>query len=208
MKNIIVIKIGSSILLTERNKLDEFRIAHIADQILTLKEKRYGIILVVSGAVACGINLLKISTLDTTHRQVAAGAGQAYLTSVFFEVFSKKHLQMAQVLLTKDLLQSEEKNIRIKSIIEYYLQSGIISVLNENDVIDLNCFGGNDYLAAEVTKLVDAKQLLILSTMDGSKYGIGGGKTKLETIDILKRNNILSKIVDGKIKNIILKNII
>ena len=54
MQKIIVVKIGSSILITKRGKLDEFRIEHIARQVLQLQAEGFGVVLVVSGAVASG----------------------------------------------------------------------------------------------------------------------------------------------------------
>ncbi|OGG03034.1 hypothetical protein A2W14_02195 [Candidatus Gottesmanbacteria bacterium RBG_16_37_8] len=205
---IIIIKIGSSILLTKRNKLDEFRIAHIADQILRLREKEYGIILVVSGAVAYGANFIEISEKDIKFRQAAAGIGQVYLTTVFQEIFIKKNLQLAQILLTKEELSSLKQQKSLRQIIRLYLKTGIIPIFNENDVIDLNCFGGNDFLAAELTKLFRADQLLILSSREGSKYGIGGGVSKQEAIESLSNINIKAEIIDGKIREVILGNVL
>ena len=59
-------------------------------------------------------------------------------------------------------------------------------VINENDVVDLNSFGGNDFLAANMAKLLKVDQLLILSTMAGSNFGVGGGKAKLQAVAMLK----------------------
>lgn len=202
---IVVIKIGSSVLLTQRNKLDEFRIAHITDQILSLKEKDVGVILVVSGAVACGANYIQLSSGNKKLKMAAAGIGQAYLNSVFQQILLKKGLRIAQILLTKDLLDSRSKKKEIADLIHYYLQMGVTPVINENDVVDLNSFGGNDFLAADIAKLLKIDQLLILSTMAGSNFGVGGKETKLQAVSMLKRKNILASIVDGKTKNILLE---
>ena len=48
----------------------------------------------------------------------------------------------------------------------------------------------------------------MLSTMKGSEYGVGGGEAKQEVIELLKRKNIETEIVDGKLKNILLKTIL
>ena len=106
MKKIIVIKIGSSILMTKREKLDEFRIAHIAEQVFLLKKNGFGVVLVVSGAVACGHKFIDFSDDQKFLRQAAAGIGQAVLTSTFANVFSQKKINVAQLLLTQDGLFS------------------------------------------------------------------------------------------------------
>jgi glutamate 5-kinase len=204
----VTVKIGSSVLLTQRNKLDEFRIAHIADQILSLEEKEVGVVLVVSGAVACGANYIQFSSQDKKLKMAAAGIGQAYLNSIFQQIFSRKGLQIAQILLTKDLLDSRSKKKEINDLIHYYILIGVVPVINENDVIDLNSFGGNDFLAANMAKLLKADQLLILSTMTGSKFGVAGGEAKIQTVAMLKQKNIQASIVDGKTKNILLESIV
>jgi hypothetical protein len=63
-------------------------------------------------------------------------------------------------------------------------------------------------LGAEITSLLNAKKFIMLSTMKGSEYGVGGGEAKQEVIELLKRKNIETEIVDGKLKNILLKTII
>ena len=202
---IITIKIGSSVLLTQRNKLDEFRIAHIADQIQQLKGKGVGAVLVVSGAVACGVSVLSFSTYDQKIRKMAAGIGQVMLISVIERIFAAKGLRIAQMLLTRDLLESVSKGEEINQIIRHYLKMGIIPVINENDVIDLNSFGGNDFLGARLTILLGAKHFLVLSTLAGSSFGVGGGEAKMQAIDMVRQQDIQARIVDGKAKNILLE---
>jgi glutamate 5-kinase len=205
---VIAIKIGSSVLLTQRNKLDEFRVAHIADQIASLKEQGIGVVLVVSGAVACGASDINFSSGDSHLKMLAAGIGQAYVISVFQQIFSKKHLQIAQVLLTKDFLNLDYKKESIRRLLQTYMEMGVVPVINENDVIDLNSFGGNDFLATEVSILLNVEQCIMLSTMTGSKFGVGGGEAKLKVLELLTRHKIQANIVDGKSKNIILQSII
>lgn len=205
---IITIKVGSSVLLTQRNKLDEFRVAHIADQVISLREQGIGVVLVISGAVACGASYVNFSSEDKELKMVAAGIGQAYIISVFQHIFSKKHLQIAQLLLTKDFLNFGNKKQTITKLLQTYIKTGVIPVINENDVIDLNSFGGNDFLAADVSILLNVDKLLILSTMAGSTYGVGGGETKQQALELLNRTNIQANIVDGKSQNIILQSIL
>lgn len=207
MKKVIVIKIGSSILMTERNKLDEFRIAHIADQVAFLREEGFGVVLVVSGAVACGHRYIKFSGKEKL-RQFAAGIGQSILTSTFTNVFSQKKMHIAQVLLTKEALHLSTQREKIKTLLKFYTQHGFIALINENDVLDLNSFGGNDHLAAEIGVLIKVDRLLILSTYSQSLFGVGGGETKEEVMNLMKAKSIRADILDGKNQNIILNTIL
>lgn len=207
-KKIIVIKIGSSVIFTRRNKIDEFRLVHIAAQILSLQSYGFGVILVISGAVACGIFTTNKSDSiqmwgNNIIKRAAAGIGQTYLISALLRIFGQKNLKIAQVLLTRDNLNSQRARNNLLETLDFYTESGIVPIFNENDVVDLNSFGGNDYLAFEVTKLITANKLIILSTLEGSVFGVGGGKAKLEVVSLLKKDNIMTLIVDGKQKNII-----
>ncbi len=208
-KKIIVIKIGSSVIFTGRFRLDEFRIVHIRDQIMKLKDKGIGVILVVSGAVAAGIgnsyrHFLKRNKME---KQLIAGVGQVYLISKLHQIFLQKNLEIAQILLNKDFYNNYQKE-NIKKILILYRNCGIIPVINENDVVEINNFGGNDLLAYEITKLMKAYQLLILSTMEGSQFGVGGGITKQIAMNELEKHNIKTSIINGKEKDVIIKNIL
>ena len=205
MKKTFVVKIGSSVLLTRRNRLDEFRITHIADQIVSLKEAGIGVVLVISGAVACGSRFIDLNESDDLSKRLFAGIGQVLLTNTFYEIFKKKRLQIAQVLLTKKDLYKKNQIVRI---LHKYVEKTIIPVINENDVVDLNSFYGNDFLGARISILLQSTGYIILSTMKGSQYGVGGSQTKQDAINILKEKNIATDIVDGKVKNILFNTIL
>jgi len=204
----IAIKIGSSVILTGRNKLDEFRIAHIADQVASLRKGGVGVVLVISGAVAFGANYIDLSEADTRLKKVAAGIGQTYLISIVRKFFSAKKLTVAQVLLTKGCFYSKENQKSIKETLEYYLEIGIIPVINENDVVDLNSFGGNDCLVSEIATMLGLEQVIILSQMSASLHGVGGGKIKQQVITDLNNKGIRASILNGKEKKNITSNIL
>lgn len=202
----ILIKLGTSVLLTDRHKLDEFRISHIAGQVSELQKKGVGAVLVVSGAVACGTQISGFGVSTKEDRQASAGIGQPHVMAVFAEIFSKQKLTVAQVLLTEDIFNSEAKKENLARLLRLYIDRGVIPLINENDAVDLNSFGGNDFLTAQVAKLVKADQVLMLSTMAGSKHGVGGGKAKLEAVAALKNGGCHAMILDGKAENVILQH--
>jgi len=204
MENTYVVKIGSSVLLTRRNKLDEYRIAQIAQQIASLMEAGIGVVLVISGAVACGSNFVDLKKSDKVLRQEAAGIGQVLLTSTFNTIFKNNNLQIAQILLTKKDIESEN----LFEVLNNYLKAGYVPFINENDVVDLNSFSGNDFLGAEIATLLKTKEFFILSTMKGSSYGIGGGEAKQQVIYHLGKIGIKTRLLNGKVKNILLNTIL
>ncbi|MDO8609781.1 MAG: hypothetical protein Q7R95_04480 [bacterium] len=204
MNNTYVVKIGSSVLLTRRNKLDEYRIAQIAQQISSLKEVGINVVLIISGAVGCGSNFVDLKENNKILRQEAAGIGQVLLTSIFHTIFKNYKLQIAQILLTKKDIGSKN----LYEVLNNYLKLGFVPFINENDVVDLNSFSGNDFLGAEIATLLKLKEFLILSTMKGSTYGIGGGEAKQLVIQHLNTIGIKTRLLNGKVKNILLNSIL
>ena len=67
MEKRIVIKVGSNVLTRKDGKLDVTRMSAIVDQIAELRGKGYEVILVSSGAVACGKGELRV---DNPHDSV------------------------------------------------------------------------------------------------------------------------------------------
>lgn len=202
MEKKIVIKIGSGVLLTKRQKFDNFRMKQLARQICDLQKKGVGVVLVVSGAVAVGSNVIDLSEHEVHRRQAAAGLGQIHVMTALTQVFAKHELHLAQVLITKEHLEHYKDKLR--KLLSFYLENHIVSVINENDVVDLNSFGGNDLLAGEIAKLLKTEEVIILSTMKGSRHGVGGGETKVAVKKMLEENDIATTIVNGKAKNILL----
>jgi glutamate 5-kinase len=202
MKKIYVIKIGGSVLLTKDRAFDVNALSHIVEQVVALHKKEIGVVLVVSGAVAYGSNFIDLSERLGYKRQAAAGIGQVHLMTKLEKLFHQHKLLLAQVLITKhDYLYTQHD---IKRLLEYYINQNVVPVINENDPMELNSFGGNDLLAGEIAKLVRAEKLIMMSTMERSAHATGGGATKHQAIAYLRDNSIAAHIVNGREKNVLL----
>lgn len=217
MKNIVVIKVGSSVIFTKRRKLDEYRLNHLAQQMRQIRNNGIGALLVISGAVAMGSYIAKRTGLISTntsdrgylyYKKMLAGIGQASLISKISDIFKKKNLMIAQILITNICLKNISLREDLRRNLLICIESGIIPVINENDVLELNSFGGNDYLAGEIAKLLKCRKLLMLSTMEGSAFGVGGGRAKMEVRKYLAKYHIGMEIVDGKARDIIRINVL
>lgn len=180
----LIIKIGSQILASQNPSSDLSKsnsfpnqdfIASLARQIATLKKQIPNIIIVSSGAVACGFKQLglKERPKDIIDKQASAAIGQARLMWEYQHAFSKYDLQVAQILLTKDDLTSRKRFTHAHSCIMRLLHFGAIPIINENDTIlvdelkYIETFGDNDNLASLLAGTIDADLLLILSDVDG-----------------------------------------
>lgn len=203
---VVTVKIGSSVLLTERQRLDTARIVQVARQVRTLRESGIHVILIMSGAVACGSHVITDVPLEYVRRRAAAGVGQVVLTTTVQRAFAEHRLPIAQLLLTRQAVRGTRAKNELRLLLAGWLAHGVVPIINENDVVDLNSFDGNDFLAAEITHVMQAHRLIMLSTMKGSPFGVGGGDAKMRAITWLKRRGIGTDLVNGKEKDILVKS--
>ena len=108
MKQRIVIKVGSNVLTHDNRKLNVTRMSALVDQIAWLRDQGNEVILVTSGAVACGRGELKVGhTLDSVEqRQLFSALGQVKLIGLYYDLFREHNIRVGQVLTMKENFQS------------------------------------------------------------------------------------------------------
>ena len=91
--------------------------------------------------------------------QVASAVGQIELINEYKKEFNKSDMNIAQVLITKNLIDDREQFVNTTQALNELLSQGIIPVINENDVVATEelKFGDNDRLSAIVSIIVDAE---------------------------------------------------
>ncbi len=161
----IVIKVGTSTLTQGTQKLSRRTMLGLVQQIAHLQTQGLEIILVSSGAVATGRDLLNS---DLPSKQTFASIGQVKLMQVWSELFSLFDLQVGQVLLTMEDF-SDQKGSLTKETLNSLLQHKIIPIVNENDTVATQelCVGNNDRLAALVANLIEADTIILLTDQEG-----------------------------------------
>ena len=166
-----VIKVGSALVTNNGEGLDLAAISEWARQIATLRETGKEVVLVSSGAIACGMQRLGWSKRPhAVHElQAAAAVGQMGLAQVYESAFAQHGLHTAQVLLTHDDLADRKRYLNARSTLSTLLQLGVVPIINENDTVvtDEIKFGDNDTLGALVANLVEADCLIILTDQEG-----------------------------------------
>ena len=167
----IVIKVGSNVLTRDNGTLDTTRVSSLADQIQALRAKGIEVILVTSGAVACGRSLAKAAPgLDEVQqRQLYAAVGQVRLMDQYYRLFSDYGTTVGQILTMKKNFEGAEEYNNQRSCMEGMLQSGILPIVNENDAVSITelMFTDNDELSGLVATMMGADTLIILSNIDG-----------------------------------------
>ena len=167
----IVIKIGSSLFYTKKG-LDIFPLFEIVSHISSLiKLEGKEIIIVSSGAIALGMNLLDLKSRpqELPYLQAAAAIGQNALMDNYSRLFRKYKINCAQVLLTWDDFSDRKRYLNAKNTLLTLLKLGTVAIINENDTVSTDeiKFGDNDRLSALVSSLISADLLVILSDVDG-----------------------------------------
>jgi glutamate 5-kinase len=163
----IVIKLGTSSLTQGTQKLSRRNMLGLVQQIVELKSQGLELVLVSSGAVATGRDLLS-SNQQFLSKQMLASIGQVKLMQVWSEMFSIFDLQVGQVLLTKDDFSKEKMDLT-RDTLNHLLQHNVIPIINENDTVSAQnyCIGNNDSLAALVAQLITADAVILLTDQEG-----------------------------------------
>ncbi|MBI2345291.1 MAG: glutamate 5-kinase [Deltaproteobacteria bacterium] len=168
----IVIKVGASVLVGNRGILSNVALRRIVNQIAPLYGQGKEIVLVTSGAIACGMEVLNLSTRPRRlpKLQAAAAIGQSKLMHAYEEFFHRRRIRTAQVLLTREGLEERSKRYRnARNTLLELLAERVIPIVNENDTISTEeiSFGDNDGLSAFVARIVRADLLILLTDVPG-----------------------------------------
>lgn len=169
-KAILVVKLGSSVLTAGSLKLDHFSMRAIACQCAKLHKEGFKIIIVSSGAIAAGRELLNdYKDEDIINKQILAAVGQSQLIRQWQKLFDSFDIKIGQMLLTKADLDHKERFLNAKDLLKGLLKRGIIPVINENDAVATAEIkvGDNDNLSALVAILASANKLFLLSDQEG-----------------------------------------
>lgn len=170
-KKRLVVKIGSSTLTTSDSSIDYDYMHDLTRQIAALKHEGWQVVIVSSGAIACGLGRLGMTKrpTDMPTLQAAASVGQSELAGAYADSFGKYDIVTSLVLLTRRDTADRESYLHARDTFDRLLDLGVVPIVNENDTVSIEQirFGDNDSLAALVSCLIDATLLVIASDIDG-----------------------------------------
>ncbi len=171
--NKVVIKIGTSSITQDDCSLNGTFMDRIASHVLELHKQGKQVIIVSSGAIGVGFDLLDLNCRprEIPLRQAAAAVGQSVLMQEWRKAFGKYNLNVAQILLTYQSFSNRLTYLNLRNSISTLLDYGVIPIINENDSTCVNeieaTFGDNDKLSAMVASKIEAGLLIMLSDIDG-----------------------------------------
>ncbi|HVX83488.1 MAG TPA: glutamate 5-kinase [Phycisphaerae bacterium] len=167
----VVIKIGTNALSDPNGRLDTALIQHFAQQVAALHASKIQVTLVSSGAIGAGITQLGLPgrPKDLPTLQAAASVGQSILMNLFADAFRPHHLHAGQILITRGDFEDRSRYLNLRNCIHALHRNHAIPIINENDSVAVAeiRFGDNDLIAAQVTHLLRADLLILLTVVDG-----------------------------------------
>ncbi|PIV19614.1 MAG: glutamate 5-kinase [Elusimicrobia bacterium CG_4_10_14_3_um_filter_49_12_50_7] len=227
-----VVKLGTGLLSVDGG-ISASVISAVAGEIAFLQKNGFRILVVSSGAVGCGmIKLGRKRPKDISGAQMLASVGQPLLMDMWMKALSKKGLNAAQVLCSADDFSDRKKYLNLRRALLKILDEGIVPVINENDsvTVDELKFGDNDRLSALAASHIDARDLVILTNVDGlyvngklvdelknideavlqsaggaSEFGTGGMRSKLLAAKITGLSGCRLTIASGKKRGVLRK---
>lgn len=195
----IAVKVGTSSLTHSNGKMNLRFIEELTAVLCELKNQGKNIVLISSGAIGVGVSKLRLQKKpeEIKTKQASAAVGQCQLMSIYDRFFSLYGQDVAQILITKYVIDNEKSRINAKNTLEELFKMGVVPIVNENDVISTEEieFGDNDTLSAHVATLTDADLLIILTDIDG--YYSKNPQTNADAKLIPEINDITTDIMEN-----------
>jgi len=169
-EQIIVVKLGTSVLTGGTNKLDKAHMVELVRQCCELKKQGHQVVMVSSGAVAAGREqLLKPCGTSLVDKQMLAAIGQGQLIHIWQSLFALYGVNVGQMLLTRADVDDRERYLNARDTLTALLSYNVVPIINENDAVATSEIkvGDNDNLSALVAILANADKLLLLTDQDG-----------------------------------------
>ncbi len=232
----LVLKIGSSLLANTDHLTLRYAFMHgVLSDVAKLREEGTDVILTSSGSVAIGMSVIDAEpeTAGILDKQAAAACGQPLLMNAYKQIALEYGFDIAQVLVTLEDLEDRRRFLNVKNTITRLLENGVMPIVNENDSVTTQEIkvGDNDRLAAKVAQMIQADNLMILTSVDGlydrnpedpeakhvpvvedvsgyldvtdsvSALGTGGMLTKMKAANMAQNAGVTTLIAKGENEN-------
>ena len=199
----IVVKVGSNILTRSDGKPNVTNMSALVDQIAQLHGKGHQVVLVSSGAVACGRgSITPDHPLDSVAaRQLFSSIGQIRLINYYSQLFSEYGIVVGQVLTQKENFSSPTSYENQQQCMLNLLGNNVIPIVNENDTASLTelMFTDNDELAGLIATMLSADMLIILTAVEKVAINFGKPDQKdLEDVTVAEAKQYLEEGQFGK----------
>ena len=170
-----MVKVGTNVMTNRDKRIVRPVLRSLVSQIAALYERDIITILVSSGSVIAGREVLGKSRIKnkTQRRQVYSAIGQPRMMRLYYNIFHDFGMKCAQVLPTKRDFNPGVHRENMINCYEGLLSEGVIPIANEDDAVSvtMSMFSDNDELASLVAELLNVDKLIMLTDTDGLYTG-------------------------------------
>ncbi|PRQ59292.1 putative glutamate-5-semialdehyde dehydrogenase, Glutamate 5-kinase [Rosa chinensis] len=190
----LVIKVGTAVVTEKDGRIALERLQVLCEKLKELRSQEYEVMLVTSGGVALGRQVLRdrISVHNSScssadlqkpaelDGKACAAVGQPDLVALFKTVFSEEDVTEAQCLVTESDFRGKDFQRQLKETVDHLLSLKTIPIFNENDAVSTRTdlyedssgiFWDNDSLAAILAKQLKSDLLILMSDVKGLYSG-------------------------------------
>ncbi|HVC15362.1 MAG TPA: glutamate 5-kinase [Acidimicrobiales bacterium] len=186
----VVVKVGSSTITTAHGEIDTEVVGRLSREVAARTRAGDRIVLVTSGAIACGWAALGRPgprPSDLAVLQAVSAVGQQRLMRAWQDGLAATGLLAGQVLLAPLDFGNRRQYLHARATLQHLWHLGVVPVVNENDAVadDEIRYGDNDRLAALVAHLCRADLLVLLTDTPGLLSvdpRIGGSGSLIEEV--------------------------
>lgn len=207
MKELLIVKVGTSNLVDERGALDDASFGNISEQIIQQRDHGRDVVIVSSGAISAGANQMQMSrheiASDLDKLSALAAVGQTTIMTKWSDHLSP--VKTAQNLITPNELSHKDEGSAYIRKLKVTIELGAVAIINENDAVadEEIKVGDNDRLSALIaTKLqklgVWQVKLVMLSDIDGL-FTCAPHKTEAKLIRIVDGLSEVAIYVDDSV---------
>jgi glutamate 5-kinase len=197
----LIVKLGSSIVAADDGELRTDVLDSVCAQVSELERGGERVVMVTSGAIARGMRLLELPVRPRAmdELQAASAVGQGDLFRAYESRLASHGTRAAQVLLTAADIAARTNYLNARQTLQRLVEWGVVPVINENDTTatDEISFGDNDFLAAQVALLLDARLLVLLTNVDGLYASDPSLEAQAELISEVGDFSVLSRLEIG-----------
>src|SRR3990167_9624774 len=117
----VVVKIGAGVLSDPQGQLDRVVLQRLVEEVSVLARAGIEVVVVTSGAVVTGRSVLSSLTRDIPDLQAYAAIGQPRLMHAYQELAQQEHLNVAQLLITREDFDHRARYLNIRNTIHALL---------------------------------------------------------------------------------------
>lgn len=171
----IIFRIEIDTFFDEQGKLSLQKMEHLVMVCTNMRNAGFQVLMVSSGAIMLGTAKMGLPEPPTEliTKQAIAAIGQTDLIRYYQMFFDSFDQTVAQVLITRDVLNIPVRNKNARMTLNKLLEKGIIPIINENDSVSTDdiILDDNYPLTLIVAQLVKP-HAIIINSCDGGKFSL------------------------------------